>query len=99
MANDDGIYVTGIFRLKDEAIADFCDGMPELLKATRARKGCRYIKVIRHLDRADEFLFLEEWDTNEDYQAYLDWRKSTGISMADKLKEPQRFDRWQGRID
>lgn len=98
MATNEGIYVTGVFVLKDEAIQPFCDGLPELLKATRDFKGCRDIKAIRHIDRPDEFLFLEEWDSNEDYQAYLDWRRSTGITMGDALKQPQQFERWSGRV-
>jgi len=68
--------------LKPGMLVQFREAAAVALKDTAARPGFRSIRVFpgHGVDRA---LFIEEWDSAEDYQAYLDWRaagnSSTGI--------------------
>ena len=39
-------------------------------RAADAFPGCRGVEVLRHLDRADEFVVVTRWDDERAYEAY-----------------------------
>jgi quinol monooxygenase YgiN len=96
----DGITVTLLYQIKPDAVDDFCAKIPGLLEDTRKFKGFRDIKVLRHLDDPGKVIFIEQWDSAEDYRAYLDWRRQTGISENTDaiLAGPRVLDLWGKRV-
>lgn len=97
----DGITVTIIFDFRPEAAEGFIAGLPGMLEQTRAKPGCRAIKALRSDADRNRVIFLEEWDSLADYQAYIAWRESRGESleaMQAALSGPPHFDIWSDRI-
>ena len=70
----DGVKVTYVMNLKPEVTEAFCASMPQMLPDTRAFKGCRNVNVYRSNDDANKIILIEEWDSKQDYEAYLAWR-------------------------
>jgi quinol monooxygenase YgiN len=91
----DGVTITLEMTLKPDAIDAFCAGMPEAIKATAARSGFRDIRIVRHATEP-RVLFIETWDSEADYDAYIAWRQSTGMmdAVAEIVVAPPRKDVW-----
>ena len=73
---------------RDQLLARLVELFPE----TRKAKGCIYINAYTAKDEPNRVIFLEEWETAEDYQAYLNHRIETGVFEQLKkmlTKEPQ----------
>lgn len=94
-----GVTITLELTLKPEAIDAFCAGLPEALNATSTRKGFRDIRIVRHAHEP-RVIFLETWDSEADYDAYIAWRQSTGAmdAMAQILAAPPRKDVWPALV-
>jgi quinol monooxygenase YgiN len=83
--------VTVEFVFKPGAADAFCSSLPEMLKDTAKRPGFRDIQVVRHKEDPNRVLFVEHWNSEADYNAYLAWRQQRGD--MDKLAEAvTRFD-------
>jgi quinol monooxygenase YgiN len=78
--SDPGITVTITFILSEDYTPSFCAMLPDMLKDTAKRPGFRNIKVVQNKDRPNELLFVEEWDSEADYMAYIAWRRERGDS-------------------
>jgi len=50
----------------------------DALPVTRSFQGCRSIAVY-YEERTLTFTLLEDWDSLEEYEAYLSFREDTGI--------------------
>ena len=93
----DGIIVTINFSFKPGTAQAFAAALPGMFEATRARKGFRSIRAVLGQADPDRMLFVEEWDSAADYQAYLDWRSSRGedlSSMEAMLTAPPTLEIW-----
>ena len=77
----DGVTVTVAISLK-EVVDEFCASLPEGIQATVAFDGFRDIRVVRNKDRPNHLLFIERWESEAAYNAYIKWRTETG-AMAD----------------
>jgi quinol monooxygenase YgiN len=75
------VTITLVLNLKPEATGPFCASIPDMLKDTKKFAGFRSIRVLRHKTDANQVIFIEEWNTEEDYEKYIAWRTETG-SMA-----------------
>jgi quinol monooxygenase YgiN len=75
---DDGVTITFDFRLRPEAAAPFIQGAPMLLEATAQAKGFRSIRVVQSKDDPTRIMFIEQWDSEEDYRGYIAWRTERG---------------------
>jgi quinol monooxygenase YgiN len=49
-----------------------------LLPVTRLAGGCRYAHTFQEPDKPTEFLLIQGWDSTEQQQAYIAWRKGRG---------------------
>ena len=95
----DGVTITLELTLKPEAIDAFCAGLPEAINATATRKGFRDIRIVRHAHEP-RVIFLETWDSEADYDAYIAWRQSTGMmdAMAQIIAAPPRKEVWPALV-
>ena len=95
MEND--VTVTVSLKLKSDEADRFCNVMlPELQKQTRAFKGVRSARAVRHAEHPTRVLFIDVFGSKADVGAYFDWRKSTGDLdlLATLLDEPPVIEVW-----
>ncbi|HUA24861.1 MAG TPA: antibiotic biosynthesis monooxygenase family protein [Steroidobacteraceae bacterium] len=94
MANP--VTITLVLNLKAEAVLPFCAALPEMLKDTKKRPGFRSIRVMRHKSDPNQMIFIEEWNSEDDYMQYIAWRTETGAmdSMASAITSPPKMEIW-----
>ena len=98
---DTGVIVTLRLNHKPEQEEALDKLSREFFIDTRQKKGCRSVHAYRKNDSHTETLFLEEWDSIADYDAYLNWRKENGTldrlnSLCDR---PPVIEYWPQKID
>jgi len=72
------VIVTLEAEIKEGQKKNLLTMLREFLPETRLYKGFIYISI--NLQReSNRVLFFEEWDSVEDYEAYLAWRGETGV--------------------
>lgn len=52
--------------------------LKEIFPGTRSYQGCRGITGAFDSERKS-VVFIEQWDSQSDYEKYLKWRKETGV--------------------
>lgn len=93
----DKVTVTLGLTLKPEAVDAFCASLPEAIKETATRPGFGSIRIVRDGTRV---LFIETWDSEADYDAYIAWRTETGMMdmMAQILAAPPEKSIWPALV-
>ncbi len=74
---------------KPECVQDVIDLLGQRLPETRAYDGCQ--EIIAYLNEdGHTFVFVERWDSREQYEKYLAWREETGVleALTALLQEP-----------
>jgi quinol monooxygenase YgiN len=96
----DGVTITLALTLKEGAVDSFGEGLRAALKETATFPGFRSIRVVHHKDARNQVLFIENWDSEEAYQAYLDWRTKAGAldALSQLVAAPPKLDVWPGVI-
>jgi quinol monooxygenase YgiN len=76
-----------------DALREFLHG---LLPGTRAHTGCESIEVYQSADDAKEFLLIERWTSDSDYDNYSAWRRDRGdlIDFARHLDGTPKVSRY-----
>jgi len=89
------VTITLELNLKPEAVDDFCAGLPDAIKATKQQQGFGDIRVVRHASEP-RVLFVETWESEADYDAYIAWRTETGSmdALGSILSAPPRKEIW-----
>jgi len=85
------VTVTFEITLKPEAAEPFSQMGSQGLEATKDFPGCREVRIIRHKEDLCRFLFIERWENEEAYRAYIAWRTGRGEfqglqAMATKIE-------------
>jgi quinol monooxygenase YgiN len=70
--------VTADFRCKPGMARRMAEFFEDALPVSRSFQGCRSIAVY-YEERTQTFTLLEDWDSLEEYEAYLSFREDTGI--------------------
>ena len=70
--------VVADFRCKPGMVRGMAELFEDALPVTRSFQGCRSIAVY-YEERTLTFTLLEDWDSLEEYDAYLSFREDTGI--------------------
>ncbi|WP_157219416.1 putative quinol monooxygenase [Flavisphingomonas formosensis] len=93
----DKVTVTLGLTLKPGAVDAFCASLPEAIKETATRPGFGSIRIVRDETRV---LFIETWDSEAAYDAYIAWRTETGMMdmMAQILAEPPEKTVWPALV-
>lgn len=94
------VIVTLELNLRPELVADFRTQIPEALKETRKFPGFVDISIRHNADESNRVIFIEEWVSRADHEAYLAFRARSGIldKMAAMLSEPPRTEYWEQNI-
>jgi len=74
---------------KPECVSELSGALVGLFPETRTYDGCIDIKAYLN-DDGHTFIFIEHWETKEQYQNYLAWREETGVlaKLGSFLQEP-----------
>ena len=96
----DTVIVTLELALKPELVEDFCEQIPEALKETRAFPGFVDISIRHNADDPNRVIFIEEWASRADHEAYVAFRTQSGVmdQMAAMLTSPLRTEYWDRNI-
>ena len=80
------------FRCKPGMARRVAELFEDALPVTRSFQGCRSVAVY-YEERTQTFTLLEDWDSLQEYEAYLAFREDTGIET---LLEPILDGGWSG---
>ncbi len=74
---------------KPECVSKMSGALAGLFPETRAYDGCIDITAYLNED-GHTFIFVEHWETKEQYGKYLAWREETGVlaTLGSFLQEP-----------
>ena len=77
---------------KPEHLQDAIDFLKQRFPETRAYDGCQDITAYLNED-GHTLVFVEHWDTKEQYEKYLAWREETGAlaELVGYLQGPPDF--------
>ncbi|CAN7539246.1 antibiotic biosynthesis monooxygenase [Phenylobacterium sp. LjRoot219] len=78
----DGVSVTFDLRLRPEAAAGFIGAGEAVLQGTVGYPGLQQLRIVQHKDDPLRVRFLERWDSEDAYRAYIAWRTETGAVEA-----------------
>ena len=84
MAAQDGVIVTFEMELKPEVVEGYLANAGKMLVDTAKFPGYRKIRIVQNKDEPNRLLFIEHWDSEEDYRKYIAWRQERG--ELDRLK-------------
>jgi len=82
-----------LVQLEANAKPDCVDVMTDMIRKrfpeTRAFDGCNEITAYLNED-GHTFVFVEQWETKQQYEKYLSWREETGVlaQLGALLQEP-----------
>ena len=66
---------------KPECVSEMSGALAGLFPETRAYDGC--VDITAYLnDDGHTFVFVEHWETKEQYEKYLAWREETIFSQS-----------------
>ena len=70
----------------NELVAFFRSILPE----TRAYEGCTSVEALQNSDDGDHVVVVEVWESREQYEKYLAWRRERGTTdrLMEALAEP-----------
>jgi quinol monooxygenase YgiN len=90
------VTITLVLNFKPEATAPFCAALPEMLKDTKKFPGFQSIRIMKHKTDANQVIFIEEWNSEEDYMKYIAWRTGRGDmnAMTTALASPPKMEVW-----
>jgi quinol monooxygenase YgiN len=76
IAETEGVSITFALSLKPEMVGPFTSNGE--IGAARTFPGFRSIRMVQHKDDPTQVLFIERWDSEAAYQAYVDWQTGQG---------------------
>lgn len=74
----DSISITFELNLKPEVAAGFIGFGQGILQETRKYKGFRNVRIVQHKQDPNRLLFIERWENENAYNAYIAARTATG---------------------
>ncbi len=67
------------FSVKEDCMDNFQTWMREILPDTRGYDGCVSLSVTQNQDDVSAITIIEQWDSRQHYENYLQWRTDTGV--------------------
>ena len=83
------------FKVKADKVQEMADVFKEALVVTRDFDGCLGIDVY-YEDKTNTYTLIEDWDSLDQYETYLQWRIDTGIA---DLLNPILESGWDSVVD
>src|SRR5471032_2340757 len=95
-ASGDAITVTSLMNVKDNFAADFNGGLSALMRETSSSPGVRSVRAFRNAETVNAILFVEEWESEAAFKAYIAWRTERGDMerLGQMLSKPPEIATW-----
>jgi heme-degrading monooxygenase HmoA len=74
----DGVTITFEMKLKPEVVPIFPQMGPQILASPSQFPGFRSLRIVQNKDDPARILYIEKWDTEADYKAYIAERTRGG---------------------
>ena len=92
------IYVLANFEVKNDKLLDFINLCNELIKESRKEDGCISYHLQQNTEKENNFVFIEEWKSNEAIQKHNSSKHFTKIvpllvEMCESAPVIQTFNR------
>ena len=73
-----------------DRVGEFTDYIASIIADTRAYDGCNEMTFTVNQDDPTDIVFVESWDSREQYEKYFAWRQETGAldAVAPMLVSP-----------
>jgi quinol monooxygenase YgiN len=94
---DRGITVTLKMHIAEDVEGRFINSLPDLICATSSAPGARSVCALRQSDNANTILFVEEWESEQAFNAYIAWRTKRGDmeQLKHVLSKPPEISIWR----
>jgi quinol monooxygenase YgiN len=78
---------------RDQTLQHLAHALP----TTRNYNGCRYCNTLTNADVPNEIVLIQEWDSRDAQQRYIQWRQETGAlsELVALLAEPPTVEFWE----
>jgi quinol monooxygenase YgiN len=95
-----GVKVTIFLSVKSDQVSPLLTMIPGLQLETLSRPGVRSTEVLRNPATPTKLLFVDEFDSVEASEAYLQWRAQRGDleKLGALLAEPPRIEVWPVKL-
>lgn len=92
----EGVIVTVKLSVKPDRLEELVNMLGAMFPVTRLRKGFRDIQLLKSGIESNVVLLLEEWDTAQDFQTYIEFRVKTGemATISELTDSPPRIEIW-----
>ena len=92
----DGVIATVIWKADPDLVDTCIETLRDMLPVTRQRSGFRSIRLLRSAHDPNELILIQEWDSVQDHQSYMQFR--TGSGEMEKLMKmavgPMQLNYW-----
>lgn len=89
------VVVTMDITLRPEVASHFERMDPAALDETRKFPGCRGVQIVLHKEDTGRFLFIERWQSEQDYRNYIAWRSESGhFQQLQAMSTAMKVDVW-----
>jgi quinol monooxygenase YgiN len=84
------ILVVREVQIQSDKIADMKSYLTQTVPETRSYDGCQGIDVYFNIDNIGNMVVLQQWESRNHFDKYLQWRKETGVVAKSEsmLTEP-----------
>lgn len=81
---------------RDQTLQHLAHALP----TTRNYHGCRYCNTLTNADVPNEIVLIQEWDSRDAQQRYIQWRQETGAlnELVALLAEPPMVEFWEHNV-
>lgn len=92
----EGVIVTVKLSVKPDRLEELVNMLGAMFPVTRLRKGFRDIQLLKSGIESNVVLLLEEWDTAQDFQAYIEFRVEAGemATISEMTDRPPEIGIW-----
>lgn len=92
----DAVTLTVVWNLKPEFVEATIARLPELLDQIKDFDGLRSLRILRHKTDPNKLIFIHDWDSEAQYDAYVAFRMKQGIvsGLMDNTTSPIQLDIW-----
>lgn len=72
------VLCTVIFEIKPECVDEFVETFGGMFSETKTHDGFINIRLLKNETTANAFILLQEWETTQHHQAYVNFRGEQG---------------------
>ena len=92
----EGVIATVSWNTKPDLTDSCIETLRDMFQVTRQRKGFRNIRLLRSAHDQHELVMIQEWDSVQDHQNYMQFRTETGDieKLMGMIVGPMKLNYW-----